>query len=61
MELNYRMEIFRSLLSKMSIMMLKERALRLVEGIIGNSGLIEQIRSAVVESVRKRGDNSVAN
>ncbi len=45
----------------MSIMMLKERALRLVEGIIGNSGLIEQIRSAVVESVRKRGDNSVAN
>ncbi len=61
MELNYRMEIFRSLLSKMSIMVLKERAPRLVEGIIGNSGLIEQIRSAVVESVRKRGDNSAAN
>ena len=55
------MEIVKSLLSKMSIMVLKERAPRLIEGIIGNPGLIEQIRCAVVESVKKRGDNNAAN
>ena len=60
-ELNIRLEIIKSLLSKMSIMVLKEKAPRLIDGIFANPGLIEQIKNAVVESVKKRGDNNAAN
>lgn len=56
-----RMEIIKSLLSKLSILALKDKAPRLIEGIFANPGLIQQIIAAVVENIKRRGDAVAAN
>lgn len=56
-----RLEIIKSLLTKLSILALKEKAPKLIEGIIANPTLIQKIIAGVVQNVRKRGDVQAAS
>lgn len=60
MELSLRLETMKSLVNKMSVLVLKQKANDILKGIIANPDLEKKIIETVIESVKKRGNPAAA-
>ncbi len=59
-ELSLRLETMKSLVNKMSVLVLKQKASDILKGIIANPDLQKKIIETVIESVKKRGNPAAA-